>query len=63
MKKYIFLFFISFLLVKNLNSQSKDYSTPKVPSSFIFDNMKIEINDDTRKEIQNEVDALHLNRK
>ena len=63
MKKYIFLFFISFLLVKNLNSQSKDYSTPKVPSSFVLDNMKIEINDDTRKEIQNEVDALHLNRK
>mgnify|MGYP001502373975 FL=1 len=63
MKKYIFLFFILFFFIQNLNSQSKDYATPQVPSSFFLDNMKIEINDDARKEIQNEVDALHLNRK
>ena len=63
MKKYIFLFFILFFFIENLNSQSQDYATPQVPSSFFLDNMKIEINDDARKEIQNEVDALHLNRK
>ena len=63
MKKYIFLSFILFFFIKNLNSQSKYYATPQVPSSFFLDNMKIEINDDARKEIQNEVDALHLNRK
>ena len=63
MKKYIFLFFILFFFIENLNSQSKDYATPQVPSSFFLDNMKIEINDNARKEIQNEVDALHLNRK
>ncbi len=44
-------------------SQNFESEIPQVPSSFFFDKIKVEIDSKTRKEIQNEVDALHTNRK
>ena len=38
-------------------------STPNVPEVIDFDKIRLKINNDTRKEIQNEVDALHANDK
>lgn len=38
-------------------------SIPNVPEVIDFDKIRLKINNDTRKEIQNEVDALHANDK
>lgn len=61
-KLYLFFFFLFFLKTSSFSQNFKS-EIPQVPSSFFFDKIKIEIDSKTRKEIQNEVDALHTNRK
>jgi len=61
-KLYLFFFFLFFLKISSFSQNFKS-EIPQVPSSFFFDKIKVEIDSKTRKEIQNEVDALHTNRK
>ena len=61
-KLYLFFFFLFFLKTSSFSQNFKS-EIPQVPSSFFFDKIKVEIDSKTRKEIQNEVDALHTNRK
>ena len=63
MKKFYLLIFFILFLISPIVSQDFTSKIPQVPSSFYFDKIKVEIDAKTKNEIQNEVDALHANRK